>query len=436
MYKLFRASFLALSLLGVYGGYAQNYPVYNSYYINPYLYNPAEAATDYSYIFLDHRRQWVGIEGAPTLSTISFTTMFNNTHAGMGAKASSYKRGILTSTDLSASYAFGVPFNKRSTLFFGLSGGAISNSIDMSKVSDPNDPALSSYLSNNFQPTANFGMVYKSMSGLNLGLTLPQLFAPVFNESSNFSNTAFTPFDNMIISAYYKKKVDSKIVNKKKKGVRSRVKTGETIAPVEFYLLYKYAKAGNGQFEALGKLNLSQNFWIGAAYKQSYGFAGITGISTKYVIVSYSYEPGGQPESGFSSGTHEIQLGLRLGKQKRFKRVMPILRSTITTTNEQHIARFQQTVEDADHVEAKDEEKKKYYVVIKSFSDFTGADLFKKKLIEEKFNADIFYYSKDRKYYVHVLETGKSEDANDEVRNLKSYTKLKDARVLTVVAPK
>jgi len=436
MYKFFGVSFLALLSISVYDSYAQNYPVYNSYYNNPFLYNPAEAATDYSYIFLDHRRQWVGVEGAPTLTTLSFSTMFNNTHAGMGAKASSYKRGILSTTDLSVSYAFGVPFDKRNTLFLGLSGGAISNNINMSKVADPSDPALSQYLDNNFQPAANFGMLFRSASGLNFGVTLPQLFAPIYNESSNFSNTAFTPLDNMVISAYYKKTVASKIVNKKKKGMRARVKTGETLAPLEFYMLYKYAKVGNNQLEALVKLNLSQNFWLGASYKQPGSFGGITGISTKYVIISYSYEPGGQTEPGFSSGTHEIQLGVRLGKQKRFKRVMPLLRSTITTTNEQHIARFQQTVEDADRVETKDEETKKYYVVIKAFGDFTGADQFKKKLIEEKFNADIFYYSKDRKYYVHVLETGKSADASDEVRNLKTYTKLKDAKVLTVVTPK
>ncbi len=363
--------------------------------------------------------------------------MFNNTHAGIGAKVSSFKRGILTTTDLSLSYAFGLHLTKKNTLFFGLSGGAITNSIDLSKVSDPNDPAISDYLANNFQPTANFGLLYRAASGFNFGLTLPQLFEPSFNGSSNFSNTSFTPLDNMIIQLYYRKLTVGKIVAAKRKGMRTRVKTGETVSPLEFYLIYKYAKAGNSQFEALAKLNLSQNFWLGASYRQSYGFSGITGISTKYLIISYSYELSGQPEAGFSSGTHEINVGLRLGKQKKFKHVAPLLRSTIkTTTEQQHIARFQTTVEDTDHVEKPTEEKKKYYVVIKAFSDFTGADLYKKKLIEEKFNADIFYYSKDRKYYVHVLETSKASDAADEARNLKSYTKLKDAKVLTVVTPK
>ena len=61
---------------------AQNYPVYNSFYINPYLYNPAEALTDYTQIYALHRQQWMNVEGAPVMSTLSFTTMMNDSRAG------------------------------------------------------------------------------------------------------------------------------------------------------------------------------------------------------------------------------------------------------------------------------------------------------------------------------------------------------------------
>ncbi len=64
------------------------------------------------------------------------------------------------------------------------------------------------------------------------------------------------------------------------------------------------------------------------------------------------------------------------------------------------------------------------------------ADNFKKKLIVEKFNAEIFYNPQDKKYYVHVLETTKASEAQEEIRNLKTYTKLKDARLLVVTTDK
>ncbi|MBL7856432.1 MAG: PorP/SprF family type IX secretion system membrane protein [Cyclobacteriaceae bacterium] len=430
MYKVLSLLLFAQIILCCYRGNAQNYPVYNSYYMNPYLYNPAEVATEYTYIFLNHRQQWTGIEGSPSLTTANFNTLLNESKAGIGAKISSYKRGILNSTDITLTYAYGVHVSRKDVLFFGLSGGAITNSIDLTKA-DPNDPAIQNYLANNFQPVANFGMLYRSASGLNFGVVLPQLFAPKFNSSASFENTNVTPLDNVIVTAYYRKKVEGKIVSRTKKGVRSKVKTGEGFAPLEFYTMYKFAKAGNSQFEVMAKLNLSQNFWLGAGYRQAYGFTSSLGFAFNKFLLGYSFELGGQPEPGFSQGTHELQLGLKLGEPKKFKREAPVLRSTLKSSAYQHVARFQQSIEDPDQIATdQTKAKKKFYVVIKVFADFNAADAFKRKLIEQKFNANIFYYENDKKYHVHVLETSKQSEAYEEVRNLKNYTKLKEAHVL------
>src|SRR5687767_147246 len=125
--------------------FAQNYAVYNSYYVNPFLYNPAEAASEYTWIFVNHRQQWMKVDGAPVMTTFNAHTLLNETHAGIGIRASSYKRGILNTTDFSLSYAYGVPLNKTNLLFFGLSGGGISNSIEVSEAY-ANDPAIANYL--------------------------------------------------------------------------------------------------------------------------------------------------------------------------------------------------------------------------------------------------------------------------------------------------
>ncbi len=437
MHKYVRILSIFIAMLSCYSLHAQNYPVYNSYYLSPYLYNPAEAATEFTSVYVNQRQQWMGIEGAPSLSTLFFTSLLDGTRAGIGAKLSSYKRGLLTTTDISLSYAYGVPLSEKSTLFFGLSGGAISSSIDMTKVTDPNDPAIANYLANNFQPAANFGMLFRSQSGLNFGITLPQLFGPGYNGSGHFSEINVSPLDNAIVSAYYRKKLDPKIVNRRRRGVRTRAKIDELYAPLEFYAVYKYAAAGNSQFEVLLKLNLSENFWLGASYRQAYGFSAHTGIAYKKFLFAYSFEPGSQPEKGFSTGTHEIQLGLKIGDIKKFKtKKAVVFRSTLSTTKEQHQARFQQSIEDPDHINQKETIKKKYYVVIKSFADFTSADEYKKKLIDQKYNADVFYYDNDRKFHVHVLESVKSSDAYEEARNLKAFTKLKTAHVLVVSSSK
>ena len=411
---------------------AQNFPVYNSYYINPYLYNPAEAASDYTYIFVNHRQQWMNIEGAPVLTTANFNTMLDNSHSAVGVKLSSFKRGLLSTSDISLTYAYGIGLSEKSRLYFALSGGAITNNINIDEA-DMSDPAVANYLADNIQPAGNFGMMIKSESGFNFGVALPQLFTPKFNSATSFENTAVSPLDNIIVSAYYKKRLSGKMVNKKRKGVNRKVKTDDSWAPLEFYALYKYAKAGNSQAEAMIKLNLSQHFWLGGAYRQSYGMSGSVGFAFSKFLLSYSYEPGNQPEPAFSQGTHEIQLGLKLGGLKTFRKKSPVLLSRLRQQTVQHSSRFKQEVPPLNSaIQLTTVAKTKYYVVIKVFTDFTSADKYKQELRDEKFNANVFYYEKDRKYYVHILETEKSADAHQEVRNLKTYTKLNTARVLTI----
>lgn len=418
--------------------YAQNFPVYNSYYVNPFLYNPAEALTEYTQIFALHRQQWMNIEGAPTVSALTFNTLLNESRAGLGGKFSSYKRGLLNTTDFTLSYAYGIPLGQKDWLFLGLSGGAITNSIDLTKISDPNDPAIADYMANNIQPAAGFGALYRSGGGLNVGISLPQLFPNVYNSNASFSNTTVSPADNVFVTIYYRRKVDSKIVSRRQGGLKKKVRTEEAIAPLEFYFNYKYSKFGNSQFEFLGKLNVTQNFWIGGSYRLPYGFTANLGIKTQRFIMGYSYEPNNQPTDGFSQGSHEVIVGLKLGSLKKFKRAAPVLRSTLTKSpTEKHTARFQDTSNDPNQISTEQgPAKKKYYVVIKLFNDFTQADNFKKKLIGDKFNAEIFYNPQDKKYYVHVLETLKASEAHEEIRNLKTYTKLKDARLLVVTTDK
>lgn len=411
---------------------AQNFPVYNSYYINPYLYNPAEAASDYTYIFVNHRQQWMNIEGAPQLTTFNFNTMLDNSHSAVGLKLSSFKRGLLSSSDVALTYAYGIGLSEKSRLYFALSGGAITNTIDVDEA-DLSDPAVADYLANNIQPSGNFGMMIKSESGLNFGIALPQLFSPKFNSISNFENTSISPMDNIIVSAYYRKRLSNRVVNRRRKGVNRKVKSDGSYAPLEFYALYKYAKAGNSQAEAMIKLNLSDNIWLGAAYRQSYGMSGSLGFALGRLLLSYSYEPGNQPEPAFSLGTHEVQLGLKLGSLKSFRKKTPVLLSRLGQQSAVHSSRFKQEVPPLNSgIQLTTAVKTKYYVVIKVFADFTSADKYKQELRGDKYNANVFYYERDRKYYVHILETEKSAEAHQEVRNLKTYTKLKTARVLTI----
>lgn len=415
--------------------WSQNLPLYNSYYANPFLYNPAAAATENTILFLHHRQQWTGIEGAPQISAFSFNSLIDNSHSGLGFKVSSFQRGLLTTSDVSFAYAYGIPVSKKNYLFFGLSAGAITNSVDIDNATDPSDPVFANYQANNLQAAGSFGLLYQAASGINFGFMLPQLFAPTFLDAS-FSEVSPFPFDNMTASLGYRKKLEGQMVTKKMKGMKTRAKaTDDMYAPLEMYVLYRYSTYSTSQFEVMGKLNLSQSFWLGASYRQAYGVIASTGLHVKRLSLGYSFELGSQPEAGFSQGTHEVFMSLRVGDKKKFRKTTPLLRSTLTTpASTQHHARFQHQADDPEHTldPTKSEPKKRFYVVVRSFADFTAADAYKKKLISEKYNADVLYYEKDKKYHVHIFHSAKSPEAHEEVRNLKNYTKIKDARVLVV----
>jgi len=412
--------------------HGQNYPVCSGYPVNLALYNPAEAASDHTYIFINHRQQWTGVEGAPVLSTFNINTLLDQRRVGLGLKASSFARGLITTTDVLGTFAYGIPISKEDALYFGIAGGAISNSLDLTSVRDPSDPALSNFLNNNLHAAPSAGFVYKSASGLNFGVSLPQMIVSGSTEPESFRSATLSPFDQIIVSTYYRKKL-SGIATRKVRGMRTR-KQVDGYAPLELYLTYKYSAYQTSQFEALVKVNIGQHLWIGGGYRQAYGAVGFAGIAIKDVILHYAFEPGGQPESGFSQGTHEIQLGARLGKEKRLKRKAPVLQSTLQQRTEQRGARLRHTILTP---EEEEQQQKKlpsrfYLVVVKAFVDFGQAEELKNTLINQKFNADIYYYAKDRRYYVHVLKATKAGEANEEAKKLKNYTRLKDARVVTI----
>lgn len=421
---MFRFFVSTLMLFSCHALRAQNFPVYSSFFNNPYLYNPAEAATEYTYAFANFRKQWVNVPGAPTLATLNVNTLIDQTRTGVGFKASSFKRGLLTTSDFYVSASHGIPLNKKLVLHFGISGGLISNSLDVNKITDPNDPAISNYLANNLQPAANAGIKLTTLSGLNLGIALPQLFSPAFVNPTNFSATRVSPFDNMLFSLYYKKKLEPK-------GRGRNANKAPQYAPLEMYLMYRLSAVGNNQLEVVGKLNLSDHLWLAASYRQQYGFIANTGFAFDRYSLSYSYEFGGQPESGFSRGSHEIQLGVRLSSLKQFRYKVPELRSRVQTTENRLDPRYRHQTMDEEEAKSSAQQKK-YYVVIRAFPDLALAEDYAKKLIKDKFNAKVFFYQKDKKYYVYVFETTKAGDANKEAKELKTYTKLKGAKVLIV----
>lgn len=306
-----------LAFIGASEIFAQNYPLYDGYFLNPYIYNPAAAATERVQINAGYRRQWFGISGAPTIATLTGTVLLDETRAGVGFQINSFSRGFLNSTNASLSYAYGIPLSTKNRLFFGLSGGVLSNTVNLNDVKAVSDPSLST-LSSSMIPSASFGMLLKNTNGLNFGISLPKLLTDQ-NLDARYS---FSFFDNAILTASFSKwNPKPQVIKKGKSKSYKRGSKKEVSIPLEVFSVYRYSVFGS-LFEGTVKYNFSPNIWLSAGYRQYSGFIPGIGFSTDDISFSYFYEPGFGGDLPLK--THDLLLTLRLGQVRKFRDKKPI----------------------------------------------------------------------------------------------------------------
>ncbi len=150
-------------LLCLCGLLAQESSVYENYYLNPFLINPAIAGAEYyPTADLSVKRQWMGFPDAP--ATFLLTGCYrvgkygfydprgfvnkgplrHGSRIGLGASLFSDKDGPLGNTGAVVSYAYHIPVNVDSRLSLGLSAIGTYHTFNTSLLNpdDPNDPYL------------------------------------------------------------------------------------------------------------------------------------------------------------------------------------------------------------------------------------------------------------------------------------------------------
>jgi len=278
--------------------FCQQIPVYNHFYNNPYLYNPAFAGADGGLTAaLTHRQQWVGIEDAPVVTNFSIHKPFK-LGLSFGLNFTNDQRGILsTSTGLiTAGYGVGLG---GANLRFGISGGIGTNSLDLDELGMFSDPVLTNAVDNNLFVDGNAGIALTTRN-LNLGFSLPRIFETPFISEDDFSEVEIDPTDAFIAHGSYRYYFPGSPVG------------------IEPAFIFRSQQDIPSQFEGAGIIHLMDLVWVGASYRQDFGLSGLLGVEIGDLLeVSYAYEPAGDQVSGFSDGSHEFQVKISFGKKKR-----------------------------------------------------------------------------------------------------------------------
>ncbi|MEM9325180.1 MAG: PorP/SprF family type IX secretion system membrane protein [Bacteroidota bacterium] len=277
---------------------AQINVVYNQFFLNPYLYNPAYAGVEgHSVFFALYRQQWLNIQDAPAISNVNFHTPLKG-GVGLGIMAFNESIGPLNTTWGKVSASYLVTVDRTHYLRFGLSVGGGTNTLDLGEIDSPTDPAFVNIAENSTYMIGDFGATYHS-GHFNVGVSIPNLITYDAISTETMSPIRVSPLDNIMFKANYRGHLSDDVA-------------------IEPHVIYRYSDVGEDMYEGTLIFHLKHLIWAGATYRQDNNIIGLLGIKVAETFaVGYSYEMGNSNISNALGATHEVHIGWHLGSKKK-----------------------------------------------------------------------------------------------------------------------
>ncbi|MBL4586708.1 MAG: type IX secretion system membrane protein PorP/SprF [Flavobacteriales bacterium] len=279
---------------------AQQIPQYSQYMINDYILNPAiTGSKDYWEVKSNNRVQWVGITDAPRTFILSAQGPFKKYNMGIGGSIFADVTGPTSRMGFYLSYAYHLKLSKSLKLGMGLSMGLLQYRIDGTKINlaTDGDPTLPSQVMTVYAPDATFGinLVHKNF---NIGFSLPQIIGNNLKFLENQAATKSSLARHYILMGGY-------TFHAKDFGIMPNV-------------LIKYVAPTMPQFDLGLKLDWRNQFWIGAAYRIQDAVSVMGGLTYRdFLVIAYSYDMNTSNLSNYSSGSHEVMIGVRFKPWKK-----------------------------------------------------------------------------------------------------------------------
>lgn len=294
---------------------AQQIPLYTQYYNNEFLYNPSQTLTeDYSSLNLFYRKQWVQSQSPLTTQGLAFQTPLKVEKVGLGVNIINDRFGIFNRTGASMAYSYQVDLNYDHKLLLGLSAGLMGTNYewtqDVNSIIDPRIQAAINDGVNSFDAT--FGFTYK-FKELEIGMAIPHLLEDEFDFTVNSNDLLYFNYRHYLASASYKFQFN-KI----------------SLRPL---VLARYQPAVNPQFDASLVFGYDEKVWAALSYRYEGAMTFGAGVNLhERLNVGYSYDMNLNSDlTQYFGATHEINVGIILGKGKAAKTPKPPVVDTTTT---------------------------------------------------------------------------------------------------------
>lgn len=290
-----RISVALVLVLVVFSATGQQTSLNTLYNQNPYFINPAAAGVSGCFsAYVDHRNQWVGINGSPVRNALTVDARVFKKH-GIGLDASFYSAGLLSNFNTKITYAYHLSISEKSTFSAGLSVGIVQQNFAFSDViaSDYSDGVLASGNQSDLGFSSDAGLYFNSPR-VRVGVSVPQVFAKGLIVEVNSGSSDFRLVQHMQVHGEF-----------------DVVKTENWNLSTS--ILYKNAAFIGHQFDFGARVLWNDVVGIGAIYRTSYGTIGLVDLRLGNKIkLAYSYGFGGGNATIQSKGSHEILLGIRI----------------------------------------------------------------------------------------------------------------------------
>jgi type IX secretion system PorP/SprF family membrane protein len=278
--------------------FSQQDSQYTQYMYNTVNINPAYAGSRETLsVFLLHRNQWVGLDGAPVTNNVSLNTPLGDSNFGLGFSITNDKIGPTTENQISADLAYFIQISGNYKLSLGMKGTANFFNLDVNKLNiyDQNDPQFQN-LDSEFTPNVGAG-IYLFSDNTYFGVSVPNLF-----ETKHFD-------DNSV--SITREKMHYYVIGGHVFDISPNLKFKPAF-------LTKIVEGAPLQADITANFLIHDKLTLGAAYRWSAAVSGLIGFQiSESWFVGYGYDMETTKLSNYNSGSHEIFLRYELFNNNR-----------------------------------------------------------------------------------------------------------------------
>ena len=289
--------FFIIGTLFMVNAFAQQEPLFTQYYINDMYINPAiSGSKSYNPLTIQTRQQWLGFEGAPLSTNISYHGALNNRSA-MGGYFMFDKATPSLQANFHLNYAYHVPLNYNDVkLSFGLGAKLMYHNIDFNQEDIPLgfDPAFSKQSYDKTLPDASSG-VYLYGKEFSVGFSVSNMFQSSFNTEVQGSPYPNSEYRNYYGMGAYKFQIVNNDWQLEPSILIRKIQYQKNLTDITTRIIYL------------------ENSWAGLTYRNNGTAIFSFGFGARNMHVSYSYDHSFSDKvTQYSYGTHELGISFRI----------------------------------------------------------------------------------------------------------------------------